>query len=312
LSSDEANGLLNDPRQPFLNRPLLATYPPGSTFKVVTMAAGLERGGFNTGSTIHCSPTWDGLGPDFVKNNWQTVDRGYLTPAEGLMASCDPVFYEMAKSLDEIDENALPDVTKAFGFGAPTGINGLQEAAGVVPSPKWKQDNIGEPWYRGDAVNMGIGQGFVSVTPLQIANAYSAISSSGVLRKPLLIKKIAEPGGVVAQEFQAEQINGLPVSQGTLDAIRYGLGLVIHSAGGTSVAAWSGSSVDAAGKSGTAEDLPFGANHVFFVAYANRDGPSVVALAALESGESGSREAAPMVRHILESYLGGLLVSAGP
>ncbi len=313
LTPAEFESLSNDGRQPFLNRPLLATYPPGSTFKVVTMAAGLERGGYSAGSTIHCSPTWDGLGPDFVKNNWQTIDRGYLTPAEGLMASCNPVFYEMAKSLDEIDENALPDVTKAFGFGRATGINGgLDEAPGVVPDPKWKQDNIGEPWYRGDAVNMGIGQGFVSVTPLQITNMYSAISSSGILRKPLLVKKIAEPGGVAAQEFQPEQINPLPVSQGTLGEIRYGLGLVIHSAGGTSSAAWAGSSVDAAGKSGTAEDLPFGANHVFFVAYANRGDPSIIALAALETGESGSREAAPMVRRILESYIGGLLVSAGP
>jgi len=311
LSGGEANSLFNDVRQPFLNRPLLATYPPGSTFKVVTMAAGIERGGFGTGSTIHCSPTWDGLGEEFVKNNWQKVDRGYLTPAEGLMASCNPVFYELAKSVDEIDENALPEVTRAFGFGKPTGI-GIEEAPGVVPDPKWKEENIGEPWYRGDAVNMGIGQGFLSVTPLQIANAYSAISSSGVLRKPLLIKKIAEPGGVVAQEFQAEQINPLPVSPGTLDAIRYGLGLVIHSAGGTSSSQWAGSSVDAAGKSGTAEDLAFGSDHVFFVAYANRGEPSIVTLAALETGESGSREAAPMVRRILESYLAGLLVRAGP
>jgi len=311
LTTEEANGLLNDPRQPFLNRALLATYPPGSTFKVVTMAAGLERAGFSTGSTIHCSPTWDGLGEEFVKNNWQKVDRGWLTPAEGLMASCNPVFYEMAKALDETDENALPDVTKAFGFGAPTGI-GIDEAPGVVPDPKWKEDNIGEAWFRGDAVNMGIGQGFVLASPLQIANMYSAISSSGVLRKPLLIKKIGEPGGVVAQELQAEQINPLPVSPGTLDAIRHGLGLVIHSSGGTSAQQWAGSSVDAAGKSGTAEDLAFGHDHVFFVAYANRGAPSVMALAALETGESGSREAAPMIRRILESYLAGALVSAGP
>lgn len=312
LTKAEFDSLSNDARQPFLNRPLLATYPPGSTFKVVTMAAGLERGGFSTGSTIHCSPVWTGLGEQFAKNNWQTTDRGYLTPAEGLMASCNPVFYEMAKSLDEIDEKALPAVAKAFGYGSPTGINGLKEAAGTVPDPKWKQENIGEPWYRGDAVNMGIGQGFVSVTPLQIANAYSAISSSGVLRKPLLVRKISELGGALSQDFQAEQINPLPVSTSTLDAIREGLGLVIHSAGGTSYGAWAGSSVDAAGKSGTAEDIAFGANHVFFMAYANRGDPSILALAALETGESGSREAAPMVRHILEAYLGGALVSVRP
>ena len=104
-------------------------------------------------------------------------------------------------------------------------------------------------------------------------------------------------------------VNPLPVSPDTLDAIRTGLGLVIHSAGGTSSQQWAGSSVDAAGKSGTAEDIGYGANHVFFVAYANRGEPSVLALAALETGESGSREAAPMIRNILEAYLGGALVT---
>jgi len=310
LSGEEFNSLTNNPRQPFLHRPLLATYPPGSTFKVVTTAAGLERGGFSPSSTIHCSPVWTGLGPDFPKNNWQTVDRGYLTPAQGLMASCNPVFYEMALALDHVDPNILPEFARAFGFGQPTGINGLDEAPGVVPDPQWKKDNRGEPWYSGDSVNMGIGQGFLLVTPLQIANAYSAIAGGGVLRKPLLVKKIAEPGGAAAQELTAQEINPLPVSPSTLEAIREGLTLVTQNPDGTSYQVFAGARVDAAGKSGTAEDLAFGSDHVFFVAYANRSAPSIVALAALEEGESGSREAGPMVRRVLESYVDG--ASASP
>lgn len=307
LTAEGFNQLANDPDQPFLHRPLLATYPPGSTFKLVTMAAGLERGGYSPGSRIPCPPVWTGLGEEFKKNNWQTVDRGFLTPAEGLMASCNPVFYEMAKTLDEIDEEILPSFARAFGLGKPTGI-GLPEAAGVVPGPQWKEANVGEPWFRGDAVNMGIGQGFLLVTPLQIANMYSAVASSGVLRQPLLVRKIVDPVSGAAQEFEAEVINPLPISQSTLDAIRHGLTLVTQSPGGTSYQVWAGSSVDAAGKSGTAEDLPFGSDHVFFVAYANRSNPSILALAALEEGQSGSREAAPMVRRILESYISGSLV----
>jgi penicillin-binding protein 2 len=309
LTADEANALFNDPRQPFLNRPLLAEYAPGSTFKPVTMAAGIERGGYSTGSAIHCPPVWTGLGEDYPQKNWQDVDRGWLTPAEGLMASCNPVFFELAKSLDEIDENLFPTFIREFGYGSPTGI-GMEEASGQVPDPAWKEANIGEAWYRGDAVNMGIGQGYVTATPIQIANVYSAISRTGVLRKPLLIKRIGLAGAATFQEFAAEDIRPLPVSQATLDSIRYGLYLVTQGAGGTSVQAWAGSSVDAAGKSGTAEDLAPGSDHVFFVAYANRAEPAIVALASLEEGESGSREAAPMVRHILESYLGGQLVSA--
>ncbi len=304
LSGSEFTALSTDPRQPFLHRPLLAQYPPGSTFKVVTAAAGLEKGGFTTDSTFHCVPRWTRLGEEFAQNNWQTVDRGYLTVSEGLMASCNPVFFDIAVALDQTDSNILPEFARAFGYGAPTGI-GMEEASGLVPDPKWKEENQGDYWYTGDATNMAIGQGFVKATPLQIANAYSAIAKTGVLRKPLLILKIGEPGGAAVQEFQAETINPLPASQGTLDAIRYGMYLVTQSAGGTSSATWVGSSVDAAGKSGTAEDLSFGANHVFFVAYANRGDPTMVVLAALETGESGSREAGPMVRHILEAYIVG-------
>lgn len=311
LSPAQFAELSNDPRQPFLHRPLLATYPAGSTFKVVTMAAGLERGGFSPGSTLPCPPVWYGLGPDFPKKNWQSYDRGYLTPAQGLMASCNPVFYEMALRLDHEDPNILPEFARAFGFGAPTGIQGLDEAPGVAPGPDWKEEALGEPWYSGDSVNMGIGQGFLLVTPLQLANAYSALADGAVLRRPLLIRKISTADGAAAQEFAAEKIRDLPISTSTLAAIREGLTLVTQNPGGTSYQVFAGSSVDAAGKSGTAEDLAVGSNHVFFVAYANRDNPSVLAIAALEEGESGSREAGPMVRLILEQYIGSL-ARAGP
>jgi len=305
LSNEEYNRLANDDRLPFLHRPLLATYPPGSTFKPITMAAGLERGGISAGETFHCVPVWTGLGEDFPKNNWQSVDRGFLTPAQGLMASCNPVFYEIALRLDLIDPDILPQFARGFGFGGFTGINALDEAPGVVPDEQWKQENRNEPWYSGDSVNMGIGQGFVLVTPLQIANAYSAIAGDGVLRKPLLVKSIADAGGAVAQEFTAEEIGPLPISVATLAEIRSGLTLVIQNPGGTSYSVFASTALDVAGKSGTAEDLAFGANHVFFVAYANRSAPSVLALVALEEGDLSSTEAGPKARQALEAALLG-------
>jgi penicillin-binding protein 2 len=304
LSLEEYNRLDNDDRKPFLHRPLLATYPPGSTFKPVTLAAGLEKAGVSAVETFHCLPVWTGLGEDFPKNNWQAVDRGYLTPAQGLMASCNPVFYEIALRLDLIDTAILPEFARGFGYGQLTGINGLDEAPGVVPNDQWKQENQGEPWYSGDSVNMGIGQGFLLVTPLQIANAYSAIAGGGLLRQPLLVRSIAEPGGAAAQEFTAEEIAPLPVSEATLAEIRSGLTLVIQNPGGTSYQVFATSPLDVAGKSGTAEDLPFGANHVFFVAYANRSEPSVLTLIALEEGKLSSTEAGPKAREVLEAVLG--------
>jgi penicillin-binding protein 2 len=306
LTQQEADELFNNPDRPLFNRALLAEYAPGSTFKPVTMAAGIERTEYTTGSTFHCVPVWTGLGEDFPQKNWQTVDRGWLTPAEGLMASCNPVFFDLAKRLDEIDENAFPDFIRLFGYGSPTGI-GIDEAPGLVPDPQWKLDNVGEYWFRGDAVNMAIGQGFVLATPIQLTNAYSAIANTGVLRKPLLVWRIGEPsagGGIAVQQFAAEEVRPLPVSQGTLDSIRHGLYLVTQSAGGTSYQAWAGTPLDVAGKSGTAEDLAEGSDHVSFVAYANRGAPSLVALGVLETGQSGSAEVAPMLRRLLEAYVG--------
>jgi penicillin-binding protein 2 len=305
LSEEEFARLSGDERDPFLNRPLLATYPTGSTFKVVTMAAGLEQGGFTPESRLPCPPVWTGLGSEFPRKNWQSVDRGYLTLAEGLMASCNPVFYEIALTLDHIEENILPLFARAFGFGQPTGINGLEEAAGLAPSPQWKEETLGEPWYSGDSVNMAIGQGYVTATPLQIANMYSAIAGDGVLRTPLLVRSTTDRTGAVVEQFEAQEINPLPVSATTLDAIRYGLTLVTQNPGGTAYGVFSGSGLDAAGKSGTAEDLAFGSDHVFFVAYAPSADPSVLVLAALERGQAASAEAGPIVRDVLRAYLPG-------
>ena len=304
LSAEAFQRLASDPRQPFFHRAVLATYAPGSTFKVVTMAAGLEKGGYTASTTLPCPPVWYGLGPENAKPNWQSVDRGPLTLGQGLMASCNTVFYEVALTLDQTDADILPTFAAAFGFGKPSGVVGLEEAQGVAPGPAWKQEQVGEPWYSGDSVNMGIGQGFLLVTPLQLANMYSAIARSGILRTPLLVQRIASPEGVVSQEFTAAEINPLPVSQATLEAIRAGLTLVIADPGGTAYTTFLGSSVAAAGKSGTAEDIIF-QNHIFFVAYAPRDDPAIVVLVALDQGQSGSLEAGPMVRRVLEAYLAG-------
>jgi len=304
LSVETFQRLASDPRQPFFHRAVLGTSAPGSTFKVVTMAAGLEKGGYTASSTLPCPPVWYGLGPENPKRNWQSVDRGPLTLGQGLMASCNTVFYEVGLTLDHADPEILPSFAASFGFGKPSGLVGLNEAQGVAAGPAWKQEQVGEPWYSGDSVNMSIGQGFLLITPLQLANMYSAIAGSGILRTPLLVQRIASADGMVSEGFTAAEINPLPASQATLDAIRDGLTLVIADPGGTAYSTFLGSSVAAAGKSGTAEDIIF-QDHVFFVAYAPRDDPAIVVLVALDEGQSGSLEAGPMARRVLETYLTG-------
>lgn len=305
LPAAEGQRLLNDPKRPFLNRALNATYPAGSTFKVITSAAGLERGGFTAQSRFPCPPTWYGLGPNFPKNNWSKVDEGQLSIAEGLMRSCNPVFYDIALKLDAIDPNILPQFSAAFGFGQPTGINGLADSAGVNPDPKWKQQQVGESWFTGDSVNMAIGQGFLLVTPIQVANAYSALARGQVLRSPVLVREQREAGnGTVIERSTAKERGRLPLSATTLQVIRDGVFRVTQDPRGTAYNVFRGSTIDPAGKSGTSEDFGQGPNsNAWFAAFAPRNDAKGVAVVLLDEGESGSQEAGPMTRQVLEAWL---------
>jgi penicillin-binding protein 2 len=303
ISQQDADRLLNDGRHPFINRAIAATYPPGSTFKVITSAAGLERGGFTPASRVDCTPVWNGLGPGNPKRNWTTYNEGSLTIAEGLMRSCNPVFYEIGLRLDRIDPNILTQFASAFGFGRSTGLNGLEDATGVAPGPEWKKKNLNDEWYSGDTVNMSIGQGYVLATPLQVANAYSAIANGSALRSVVLVKELREAGTPRAVEtFATKELGRLPISQSTLNVIRQGTTMVTQDARGTANYAFAGSRLDAAGKSGSAEDQ--GAQtHALFAGYAPRNAARGVAVVVLDDGNSGSLEAGPIVRRILENWV---------
>jgi penicillin-binding protein 2 len=303
LAPQDADKLFTDPRRPLIDRAIAATYPPGSTFKVVTAAAGLERGGFTPATRVECVPVWYGLGRTNPKNNWTKVNEGPLTIAEALMRSCNPVFYEIGLKLDGINPRILTEFAQGFGFGAPTGLNGLEEASGVAPGPEWKQKAVGEPWFSGDTVNMSIGQGYLLATPLQIANAYSAIAAGGALRSVLLVKELREAGTVnVVQSFASKELGKLPVSPATLNVIRDGTRMVAQDPRGTAYSVFAGSRIDPAGKSGTAEDQGV-QSHALFAAYAPRTNTRGVAVVVLDEGESGSLEAGPITRRILEAWV---------
>jgi penicillin-binding protein 2 len=303
IRQEDAVRLLNDPHTPLLNRAIAATYPPGSTFKVITAAAGLERAGFSPTSRVECTPVWYGLGQNNPKRNWTTVNEGPLTIAEGLMRSCNPVFYEIGLKIDDMDPKILTEFAGAFGFGRQTGLNGLSDAAGVAPGPEWKRQTFNEGWFSGDSVNMSIGQGFLLATPLQIANVYSAIAANGVLRAPVLVKELRNAGTPnVTESYATHETGRLPVSPATLDVIRRGTTMVTQDPRGTAYYAFNGSRLDAAGKSGSAEDRGE-QTHALFAAYAPRTNSRGVAIVVLDDGNSGSLEAAPIVRRILESWV---------
>lgn len=301
LGAAEFATLQADARAPFLNRATTAVYPPGSTFKVVTAIAGVDALGIDPARRFHCGAVWTGLGAANPKANWRSGDRGELTLAEGLMESCNPVFYDVALELDLANPEMLPLFAALLGFGAMTGIGVLPEAAGTVPSPAWKLENEGEAWFSGDSVNMGIGQGFLQATPLQIANLYSALATGGPLRTPLLVRRHG-PAGAPLAELSAAVIRDLAVSPTALAVVREGLELVTQSARGTAYSVFAASGLDAAGKSGTAEDRGL-QEHALFVAYAPASAPRAIAIAVLDEGASGSQQAGPIVRDALRAAL---------
>ena len=342
FTQEEVDLYFNDERQPFINRATEQVYAPGSTFKSITLAAALEEGGYEVSDRLDCPASWMGVGDEPLRN-WKEEDQGMISLARALAESCNTVFYEIGLQLDRRDDRLLPSIAAGFGFGAPTGVVGLGEEPGVNPSPAWKRDALNESWYTGDTLNTSIGQGFVSVTPLQMANAYAAIATSGVLFTPVIAQSI-EPAGAPPEVIERRAINVLPVSAETLSQLKAALRGVISQPFGTGWGPFNGSALRVAGKSGTAEDQVIDAEtiatvneqqaaqqqseqaqqseqeqppeqvgpfftHAWFAAWANHDDPKLVVAVVLDDGKSGADDAGPIARRVLE---GAILTGAVP
>ncbi|MGH2458831.1 MAG: penicillin-binding transpeptidase domain-containing protein, partial [Chloroflexota bacterium] len=226
---------INGPKHPLLYRPAQGEYPTGSIFKVITMAAGLEKGVTKPSETFDCGLDWHGL-PGVTLHNWKA--EGTLNLIQGLTGSCDPTFYTIGLRLSQLDPNILPSFARAFGLGKSTQTSGVDDAPGLVPDPAWKQKTQGQPWYDGDGVNLAIGQGYLLATPLQMANVYSTIANHGTLRSPVLVTEIKGPDGSVVQSFSAKTMGQVPVSPKNLGYIVEGMRGVTSTPLGTTYYAW--------------------------------------------------------------------------
>ena len=195
ISQAELDAYLENEQRPFVNRVSEETYAPGSTFKVVTAAAALEALDYTTDKILPCDSVWFGLGPDVPLNNWKEDDAGNLTLPQALAESCNTFFYQVGMELHLQGENLLREYTAGFGFGRETGVLGLGEVPGINPGPEWKRLNRNDFWYTGDTINVSIGQGFLDVTPMQMANAYAALATDGILRTPLAAHSLRTPDG---------------------------------------------------------------------------------------------------------------------
>jgi penicillin-binding protein 2 len=336
ISQEDLDGYLEDERRPFVNRGTEETYAPGSTFKVVTAAAALEALGYTEETFLPCDAVWTGLGPDLPLRNWKEADAGQLNVTQAIAESCNTFFYQVGMDLHLQDENLLTEYSSGFGFGRETGVVGLSELPGINPGPEWKRLNRNDFWFTGDTVNVSIGQGFLDVTPLQIANAYSALATDGILRTPLAVASLRTSEGEIVQQFEATPIGVLPISSESHAVLQRATREVISTVRGTGWSIFRTSGVRAAGKSGTAEEIvrlqtdddeeepavePQATdestndaaeaapeeeeddgtrNHAWFVAYADVPSPSLLVTVVVDDGDSGATVAGPIARNVLE------------
>lgn len=331
LSSTQRVALLNNAARPLFNRAAQGAYPPGSSFKMVTMAAGLGEGVTDPSDVFFDPGYWDGFGSTYRKFCWLASGHGRITLTGGLTASCNIVFYEVGKRLDAKTSDALPEYARQFGFGQKTGIELTAESAGVVPDPLWKKLETGEVWTPGDTVNMSIGQGFLLATPLQLAQMTAAIANGGDVVQPRLVASVAPENGAAVQTLAPHIAGKLPVSADGLKAIKSGMiGVTTNAAIGTAqtvfanfnyfwvdgkavpqklltpAQARTAQKIIVAGKTGTAQ-AP-GANtkpFAWFTAYVPADNPQIAVTVMQENIGEGSEFAAPLARQIIESYFGG-------
>lgn len=293
---EEYRALLAAPGDPLVDRAAHAAFSPGSTFKPLSAGAALQERQAYPDSVFYCGGSYKGA------NCFVTSGHGSISMREAIAQSCDVVFYMLA---DHMGIRTLDKYLERYGLGKRTGIDLPGEEPGLLPTPEWKRRALEDEWYGGDTINMGIGQGFLLVTPLQMAVAVSAIANGGEVLRPRVAEYARNRKGKVVWRNPRQVVSRLKVEPGLLQAVREGMrGAVTH---GTATAANS-SFAPVAGKTGTVESFPSvynptGRNHVWFECFAPVNKPEITVVVFLEkSGGYGGEHAAPIARAVLDHY----------
>ncbi len=307
---------LQDSRdQPLFNRALRGRYPPGSTIKPFYGLAGLEYGLIHPGVSTIC-PGWYMLdGDDRKYRDWKKRGHGPVDLSQAIVESCDVYFYDLALTLG-IDR--LSQFMEPFGFNDLTGIDTSGELAGLMPSREWKRKARHEPWYPGETLITGIGQGFSLTTPLQLASATAALSLYGQQLRPRLVAATEDPDSNERVWLPAIPNVAVPIINiSNWEYIIRAMTKVVHSPKGTARRISRGVKYKIAGKTGTAQvfgikqDEEYVAediekhlrDHALFVGFAPVDNPRIAIAIVVENGGSGGAVAAPIARKIMDHYL---------
>jgi penicillin-binding protein 2 len=309
IKSDEWRALVKDRLRPLSNRAIQGQYPPGSTFKVVMAIAGLEEGVVQPEAKI-MDPGFFPFGNRNFRD-WKKEGHGAVDLHRSLVESCDVYYYQLGVRLG-IDN--IAKWSRAFGLGEKSGALLDDEKSGLVPDTEWKRKRLRQPWYPGETVSVAIGQGYLTVTPLQLANMMATVANGGTLYRPRLVSRVESITGQRVYEQGPEIVRTIEFKPGTLTRVRSALADVVHGAAGTGKAARS-PMIALAGKTGTAQVVEmkgaylkseqlsyFNRDHAWFVSYAPLDKPEIAIAVLVEHGGHGGEAAAPMAKKVAEKY----------
>ena len=322
LTRPQYLALTEDPDRPMYDRALRGVYPPGSTVKPLFAIAALESGVVTPHDTRFCRGMWSSPGYGRARRDWKPGGHGTVDMRRALATSCDIYFFDMARLMG-IDRMA--GVLGRFGLGAPTGIDIEGERSGILPSTQWKKRAYKKPefqvWFPGDTISVGIGQGQMLVTPLQLANAIAALSNKGQRFKPRLVRAVRDVQTGKIKEITPEPLPAVKVNDpGEWDVAQGGMFDVVNAPHGTARSYLAPApEYKMAGKSGTAQVFTVSINekvrkakdlaehlrdHALFVSFAPFDAPKIAVAVVIENAPGGgSAFAAPIARRILDRYL---------
>ncbi|MCP5278887.1 MAG: penicillin-binding protein 2 [Thiobacillus sp.] len=309
---------LNDAfERPLINRALRGIYPPGSTIKPFMGLAGMELGVRQPGDTISDPGYFTLPGSSHRYRDWKKEGHGTVDLKKSITVSCDTYYYGLAR---EMGIQRMAGFLGQFGFGQKSGVDLDGELSGLLPTPEWKQRRFKQPWWPGETVIAGIGQGYMLTSPMQLAVATMALANEGVMYKPQLIRAWQDPlSGRVTQA--APQVMGrIPLKARNLQLVREAM-IDVMLPGGTAAGAGAGAPYLIAGKTGTAQvkSIKQGArydehrtaahhrDHALFIAYAPADNPKIALAVMVENGGHGGSTAAPIARKVMDYWLLGKL-----
>ncbi len=315
IDSKSYQQLLSSDARPLINRVMNGKYPPGSTIKPFLGYSALESHLIDNKEDVWC-PGWYSLkGNTHRYRDWKKQGHGLTDLNHAIMESCDVFFYSLAVEMGI--NNIHKDLSK-FGFGKKTGVDIEGESSALLPSREWKRKKYNQPWYPGETVIVGIGQGYTLVTPLQLVAATSALANLGKLYKPTLVSLISDPIKPIQTVVEPKVLNSIPNKEPKhWDTIIESMRNVVHHPQGTAKRSGLNSEYEFAGKTGTAQVISIAQDaeydkdelaeefhdHAWFIAFAPVENPVIAIAILVENGGSGSSSAAPIARELFDHYL---------